>query len=86
MLIEYLEYFLRLRKTKTYDFIHMWNLKNKMNKTKSRIRPINTENKRLVVRKEQGGRIGKMSEGEREILDSTYSVSYRNKRHREYGP
>ena len=50
-----------------YDFTHMWNLKKKktqMNKqTKNRIRPINTENKLMVSRGEEGRGMGKLMKG-----------------------
>ena len=50
-----------------YDFTHMWNLKQKakqMNKqTKSRIRPINTENKLMVARGERVGLWAKWVKG-----------------------
>ena len=45
-------------------------IKKQMNKqTKSRIRPLNTENNLMVAR---GKGMGKIDEGEREIVTSSY--------------
>ena len=51
-------------------FPYLWNLKNKTNKneqTKSRTRPVNTENKLMVARGEASGERHKTDEGEWEI-------------------
>ena len=47
---------------------HISGIFKKMNKrTKSRIRPINTENKLMVARRERCGRSDKMDKGKRKI-------------------
>ena len=47
-----------------------------MNKqTKSRTRPINTENKLMVARGDWGRYLGKIGRGEREILAFSYGVN-----------
>lgn len=43
--------------------------------TKSRIRPVSTENKSLVARGEGGGRLDKMGEGEWKTQTSNYEMS-----------
>ena len=42
-----------------YDSSHKWNLKKWIKKQKSRIRPINTENKLMVARGEEAQWLGK---------------------------
>jgi len=55
----------------------MWNLKTKQMKkqTKSRITPINTENKLMVALGKGNGGMGKMCEGEWEIQASRYGMN-----------
>ena len=55
-----------------YAFTYVWNLKNQMNTQKSRIRPINTEN-RLMVAKE--GKSGREGEREWEIQAFSYGMN-----------
>ena len=47
----------KTKKEKYYDFTCIWNPKNKTNEQtkRRRIRPINTENKLMGVRREVGG-------------------------------
>ena len=42
------------RKTNTYDFTYMWNLKEKMSR-QTRNKPLETENKLMVAKGEGGG-------------------------------
>ena len=59
-----------------YDFTNMWNIKNKIDEqTQSRIRPVNAENRLVVARGKGGRRMGKMGEGDWEILASSYGMS-----------
>lgn len=47
-----------------------------MNKpSRSRVRPINTENKLRVATGKRGGMMGKMEEGEWEIQASSYGIN-----------
>lgn len=48
---------------------------------KSRISPVNTENKLMNARGEEGGGMGKMGEGETEIQASSCGLSHWDKRH-----
>ena len=47
-------------------------MKQNKQKTKSKNRPINTENTRMVARGEGGGGMSEVGEGEWEIQASTY--------------
>ena len=55
----------------------MWNLKSKQinGKTKSRIRPTNTESKQVVAKGKGVRRMGKMDKGEWEIQAFSYRMS-----------
>ena len=62
-------------KAKYHMISLMWNVKNKTNEqTKSRIIPVNTEDKFMVARR-KGQRIGKMNKGEWEIQASSYGMN-----------
>ena len=65
----------------SYDSTHMRNLKKKKKnkQTKSRIRPVNTENTLMVVRGNGGKEMSKISEGERETQASSYEM-YKSQR------
>lgn len=60
-----------------YDSTHKCNPKRKKKnkQTKSRITPLNAEDKLMVAREVGGGGLGKMSEEEREIQASSYGMS-----------
>ena len=66
-----------------YDCTYMWDLKNKWKnkQAKSRVRPINTENKLMVARREGNEGMGKMSEGEWNYRLPVMRLSRGNKRH-----
>lgn len=55
-----------------YDSTHKRDLKKKK---KCRIRPVNTEDKRMVARGERGTKFGQMEEGGREIWTFCYGRS-----------
>ena len=50
-----------------YDLTYMWNLKTKQNKTKKQTRLVDTENKSLVAKEEEGKGLAKISEGDYQV-------------------
>ena len=49
-----------------YDFIHVWNLRNKTRRRKQKTRLLNIKNKLVVIRGEAGEGMGEMEDGEKE--------------------